>query len=101
MKMWNEMKNNKKYIPKGSAMILLLTFLLSSLLGNTSYSQEAVKKSDSIVPVTTTIKNTLFNDVRENMINMVRNGEAPSFSVAVSKNGKIIWEESFGWADRE
>jgi CubicO group peptidase (beta-lactamase class C family) len=25
----------------------------------------------------------------------------PSVSVAVAKNGKIIWEEAFGWADRE
>jgi CubicO group peptidase (beta-lactamase class C family) len=25
----------------------------------------------------------------------------PSVSVAVAKNGKIVWEEAFGWADRE
>lgn len=25
----------------------------------------------------------------------------PSLSVAVAKDGKIIWEEGFGWADRE
>jgi CubicO group peptidase (beta-lactamase class C family) len=25
----------------------------------------------------------------------------PSFSVAVARKGKILWEESFGWADRE
>ncbi len=25
----------------------------------------------------------------------------PSVSVAVAKNGKILWEEAFGWADRE
>ena len=27
--------------------------------------------------------------------------QLPSVSVAVAKNGKIVWEESFGWADRE
>jgi CubicO group peptidase (beta-lactamase class C family) len=27
--------------------------------------------------------------------------QLPSVSIAVAKNGKIIWEESFGWADRE
>jgi CubicO group peptidase (beta-lactamase class C family) len=26
--------------------------------------------------------------------------EMPSISVAVAKNGKILWEEGFGWADR-
>src|SRR6187399_3440141 len=25
----------------------------------------------------------------------------PSLAVAVAKGGKIIWEEGFGWADRE
>jgi CubicO group peptidase (beta-lactamase class C family) len=25
----------------------------------------------------------------------------PSFSIAVARKGKILWEESFGWADRE
>ncbi|MDE1148187.1 MAG: serine hydrolase [Azospirillaceae bacterium] len=27
--------------------------------------------------------------------------QVPSITVAVAKNGKIIWEEGFGWADRE
>jgi len=31
----------------------------------------------------------------------VESGEIPSVSVAVAKDGVIIWEESFGWADRE
>jgi CubicO group peptidase (beta-lactamase class C family) len=60
-----------------------------------------IKKSDSAVPVTATIENALFDEVREKMIDTVRRGEVPSFSAAVAKGGKIIWEESFGWADRE
>lgn len=27
--------------------------------------------------------------------------DLPSISVAVAKDGKIVWEEAFGWADRE
>ena len=26
---------------------------------------------------------------------------APSIAVAVAKDGRIVWEEGFGWADRE
>ena len=31
----------------------------------------------------------------------VTDSGVPSLAVAVSKNGKIVWEEGFGWADRE
>lgn len=31
----------------------------------------------------------------------VTDSGVPSLAIAVSKNGKIVWEEGFGWADRE
>jgi CubicO group peptidase (beta-lactamase class C family) len=79
----------------------LITLFLLLLHVYASDTEAAAKKSEVTVPITTTIKDTLFDDVRENMINMVRNDEAPSLSVAVAQDGRIIWEESFGWADRE
>ncbi len=48
-----------------------------------------------------TIPNKKFNKVRSTIIEAVTNGDIPSMSVAVAKNGKIIWQESFGWANRE
>lgn len=39
--------------------------------------------------------------IRAKIKKQVESGEAPSVVVLVSKNGKIIWEEAFGWADRE
>ena len=42
-----------------------------------------------------------FESVREKIREWVEKGEVPSVSVAVAKDGQIIWEESFGWADRE
>lgn len=32
---------------------------------------------------------------------VLQEAKVPSIAVAVVKNGKIIWEEGFGWADRE
>jgi CubicO group peptidase (beta-lactamase class C family) len=42
-----------------------------------------------------------FDEVRRDLIRSVEDGEVASVSVAVAEDGKIIWEESFGWADKE
>ena len=39
-------------------------------------------------------------NVRERVTRMIADGKAASLSIAVAKDGKIIWEESFGWANR-
>jgi CubicO group peptidase (beta-lactamase class C family) len=41
-----------------------------------------------------------FRDVRA-AINQMVEGGVPSVIVAVAKDGEIIWEEGFGWANRE
>ena len=47
-------------------------------------------------------KNTKrFDSMRAKINEWVERGEIPSVSVAVAKGGEIVWEESFGWADRE
>jgi CubicO group peptidase (beta-lactamase class C family) len=47
------------------------------------------KADDGFAPVRALIEKTLIE------------GDIPSIAVAVVKDGKIIWEEGFGWADRE
>jgi CubicO group peptidase (beta-lactamase class C family) len=42
-----------------------------------------------------------FAEVREYVINEVADGKVISISIAVAENGRIIWEEAFGWADVE
>ena len=42
-----------------------------------------------------------FNKVRARIIREVSEGNVPSLSIAVAKNGKVIWEEAFGWANKE
>ena len=42
-----------------------------------------------------------FEPVRELIRKKIAQKEVPSISVAVVRNGAIIWEEGFGWADKE
>jgi CubicO group peptidase (beta-lactamase class C family) len=42
-----------------------------------------------------------FETVRELIRRKLDDGSAPSVAVAVAKHGKIVWEEGFGWADKE
>lgn len=42
-----------------------------------------------------------FEDVRQFIREELVRQSVPSISVAVAKDGRILWEEGFGWADRE
>lgn len=42
-----------------------------------------------------------FAPIREKIASAIRDDNIPSIAVAVAKDGKIIWEEGFGLADRE
>jgi len=44
---------------------------------------------------------TQFNDLRATIESKLVAQNVPSLAVAVAQNGKIVWEEGFGWADRE
>ena len=45
--------------------------------------------------------NNQFNSVRELIHSKLIELSVPSLAVAVALNGEILWEEGFGWADRE
>lgn len=42
-----------------------------------------------------------FDPVRKRIRQQLEEKSIPSLTVAVAKDGKIVWEEGFGWADRE
>jgi CubicO group peptidase (beta-lactamase class C family) len=42
-----------------------------------------------------------FSKVQELIEKKMADQSVPSFAIAVAKDGKIIWEQGFGWADRE
>ena len=41
-----------------------------------------------------------FDPVRKRIRQQLEEKSIPSLTVAVAKDGKIVWEEGFGWADR-
>lgn len=42
-----------------------------------------------------------FDEVRDEIQRAVAAGQAPSIALAVAQDGRILWEEGFGWADKE
>ena len=42
-----------------------------------------------------------FEPVRQRIAKALADTNVPSIAVAVARDGKIIWEQGFGWADRE
>ncbi|MCK5438461.1 MAG: beta-lactamase family protein, partial [Gemmatimonadetes bacterium] len=50
---------------------------------------------------TTVTPDATFEAIRAEILQRVESGEFPSMAVAVSHRDEIIWEEAFGWADRE
>jgi len=43
----------------------------------------------------------IFSGIRPKIQDFMQKDKVPSVSVAVAQFGKILWEESFGWANRE
>lgn len=41
-----------------------------------------------------------FDGVRSHILQRVQSDGTPSIAVAVARNGEVLWEEGFGWADR-
>jgi CubicO group peptidase (beta-lactamase class C family) len=50
--------------------------------------------------VVTNIDKDIFKDIRQQVISDVENGTIPSVSISVAEDGKVIWQEAFGWADK-
>jgi CubicO group peptidase (beta-lactamase class C family) len=47
------------------------------------------------------VANERFEHIRKIINDKIEKGEIPSLSIAVAENDKIIWMESFGYADKE
>lgn len=85
-------------------LVLLLTICMpaAQTQGATSSGPRRPKAiSSPRASQSTTAPPRQLEEVRSKIKSMVENGELPSVAIAVAKDGKIIWEEAFGWADRE
>ena len=73
--------------------IVLVLSLVSAV--NAAHAQALAPVQTNVAPP------TMFETIRAEIVERVGKGEMPSMAVAVSQHGEIIWEEAFGWADRE
>lgn len=85
--------------------ILIATFLVSLI----SYDPGAVEKNDAVtvklVPDNVRITNSLsesnsFSGMERSISNFLRRWEIAGASVAVAKNGKLVYAHGFGYADK-
>lgn len=42
-----------------------------------------------------------FDPIKEQIQSWIEGGDIPSMSIAVAQDGKLIWKEAFGWANKE
>ena len=68
--------------------VALLSLVLPSAIAQRTPSSSSITQYD-------------FATVRAYVNKTIAEKQLPSVSIAVAKSGKIIWEEAFGWADRE
>ncbi len=82
--------------------VLGAVLIAGILLPVRALPQDQVKKNGCLdKDVAEPLIDHRFDDVRSEIQNVLLESGLPSISVAVAKSGKIIWEESFGWANRE
>lgn len=88
----------KNFLEPGGTMtkrtILILSICLITIVF--SGSTDLAKKS-TVLPN----PDDPFAEARSVILKTLKKQKVPSISVAVAKDGKILWEESFGWANIE
>ena len=55
----------------------------------------------AVIAVASATEHDLFEGVRQTIRAEIEKRRVPSLAVAVARNGKVAWEEGFGWADLE
>jgi CubicO group peptidase (beta-lactamase class C family) len=72
-------------------LLLLILFLVSLTAWEPGYVQNTTPPQSP----------ERFAKVRAMILETLRKIGAPSISIAAAENGKVVWEESFGYADKE
>jgi CubicO group peptidase (beta-lactamase class C family) len=92
----------KRTLP--TLLALLGLVLLPGILADAARVTPAGKRAEPSASTSTPSAsegNDPFSSVREMIRTRLIARSIPSLAVAVARDGKILWEEGFGWADRE
>lgn len=87
----------------GLYLRLLTAGILASTagIGAPAYSQSTTSEALAAGDQRAADRDQRFDPVREVIARTLEEAKVPSIAVAVVKDGRIIWEEGFGWADKE
>jgi CubicO group peptidase (beta-lactamase class C family) len=85
---------------------ILIIWLISLVCSATALSQLPQPKQTGSTAVPQPARRSensdhRFDEVRAHIQKRIVEWRIPSVAVAVAQDGRIIWEEAFGWADRE
>ena len=88
---------------KRKICLLCLCFLALIVIGRMwARPDESISLNEPLEQVTAkSAHDDIFAPVRSKILESLKRKKIASISVAVAKDGKIIWEEAFGWANRE
>ena len=75
----------------------LSSLLFASIQSIMPASMQGTSSTKSSAPV---LDKHDFEPVRRRILKEIAGGAATGVAVAVAHNGKIVWEEGFGWADK-
>lgn len=88
---------------KTSRSFLSLGLIACSIVSPASGQELRSPRSNysTAVGAASALKDDQFAPLREFIYKQMMEHQVPSIAVAVARDGRIIWEEGFGWADRE
>jgi CubicO group peptidase (beta-lactamase class C family) len=78
-------------LKKSGLFVLLIGFMVSSAGLGSGFGRKSIPAPSP----------ERFAKVRAMILETLENSGVPSISIAAAENGKIVWEESFGYADKE
>jgi len=78
------------------AVIAIIT--LSQTISSTAKPTSTTTNIDKEIMTLSFIET--FKDIKQKVISDVEKGIVPSVSISVAKDGNVIWQEAFGWADK-
>jgi CubicO group peptidase (beta-lactamase class C family) len=95
--MFLQEKEMKSAMSTISKVAVMTTIALSQITLGAAKPTSAI--TDDKEMVTPSFIET-FKDIRQKVISDVEKGIIPSVSISVAKDGIVIWQEAFGWADK-
>ena len=98
-----EMNNPKRGVALSIAIGTVIAAVLFLVVNHLRKGSRRVPQPTVTVGVPTPSAGDLqrMEQVRETIRRVMSEKGIPSVTVAVARDGKILWEEGFGWADRE